>query len=487
MTVLALAACNGGSDPKGPTGGKNSTAPPGSSGGGKAIASQPMAYDKGPARIDLVSVDRSTANTVLVRFRMANESQQPISVSGNLNHPESQGNYSADGVTLLDAVNNKRYFPLMSTNQTCLCSSLDSVTIPPGQAKDLFALLPAPPADLQRIAVSVPLTPAFLDVPIGAGPVKAPEADPAKTSLQPPKILPLINTVEGDEQSLDEDDATQKVRLSSDVLFALNKANLSPRARSVLQGVAQRVNASQGNTVTIDGYTDTSGNDAINQPLSERRAQSVEGALRGLVTRQGVTYKSAGHGSADPVADNATDAGRKKNRRVTVTFARPVPPKATAPPSSPPAANPPATGGKLPVIATAQPQSTEVQSTKLEVNSLHREASGLVQLTWTVTNTGSQAFDASARFAFGGDLPMNYEGGSTPGVNLHDTTNGMYYRSLRDKENRCICSDFIGVGRNSLNPGDSVTFYNLYKLPPEVQNIAVEIPEYAAIKSVPIG
>jgi hypothetical protein len=133
------------------------------------------------------------------------------------------------------------------------------------------------------------------------------------------------------------------------------------------------------------------------------------------------------------------------------------------------------------------PQSTEVQNTKVEINALRREASGLVALTWTVANTGSQTFDASARFTFGGKFPMNYDGGFNTGVNLLDPANGMYYRSLRDKDNRCICSDFIGVGRNALNPGDNVTFYNLYKLPPEVKSVAVEIPEYVGVKNVPIS
>jgi predicted CoA-binding protein len=62
-----------------------------------------MAVAEGPARIDLMSVDRSTANTVLVRFRMANQGQEEIWIQGNLNHSEALARYDAAGVTLIDA------------------------------------------------------------------------------------------------------------------------------------------------------------------------------------------------------------------------------------------------------------------------------------------------------------------------------------------------------------------------------------------------
>ena len=69
----------------------------------------------------------------------------------------------------------------------------------------------------------------------------------------------------------------------------------------------------------IDGYTDSTGDAAYNQGLSQRRADAVRRGL--LATSDALTIVARGHGEADPVADNATDSGRQQNRRVTITVA----------------------------------------------------------------------------------------------------------------------------------------------------------------------
>jgi outer membrane protein OmpA-like peptidoglycan-associated protein len=71
--------------------------------------------------------------------------------------------------------------------------------------------------------------------------------------------------------------------------------------------------------VVIEGHTDSSGSDAINQPLSERRARAVANEI----TSQGVDaarITSTGYGSSQPVADNTTAAGKAANRRVEVAI-----------------------------------------------------------------------------------------------------------------------------------------------------------------------
>ncbi|MBR2252953.1 MAG: OmpA family protein, partial [Prevotella sp.] len=71
-------------------------------------------------------------------------------------------------------------------------------------------------------------------------------------------------------------------------------------------------------SVDVQGYTDSTGNDAINNPLSVNRAQSVANYL----TQNGVKYSQMknvnGYGSSNPVASNETAAGRQQNRRVEV-------------------------------------------------------------------------------------------------------------------------------------------------------------------------
>ncbi len=78
----------------------------------------------------------------------------------------------------------------------------------------------------------------------------------------------------------------------------------------------------------VDGYTDSVGNDAYNRDLSQRRAASVTAALTSRLRGKPTQLRATGHGESDPVAPNANadgsdnPAGRAKNRRVTITFAK---------------------------------------------------------------------------------------------------------------------------------------------------------------------
>jgi peptidoglycan-binding protein ArfA len=111
--------------------------------------------------------------------------------------------------------------------------------------------------------------------------------------------------------------------LSSDVkglgpiTFATDGSALSPAAEQTLDQVADKLKACPGEKVTINGYTDNTGNDAVNNPLSATRADAVADYLiaRG-VTRDHLTAK--GRGAADPVADNSSPDGQAKNRRVEI-------------------------------------------------------------------------------------------------------------------------------------------------------------------------
>ncbi len=109
-----------------------------------------------------------------------------------------------------------------------------------------------------------------------------------------------------------------KVTFESGLLFAVNKSDLNAASQASLQKFAQVLKSEGQTLVDIQGHTDSSGNDQINQPLSERRAQSVMNYL----VQQGVPYNQfknvQGFGSSFPVADNSTAAGKAQNRRVDV-------------------------------------------------------------------------------------------------------------------------------------------------------------------------
>jgi outer membrane protein OmpA-like peptidoglycan-associated protein len=116
------------------------------------------------------------------------------------------------------------------------------------------------------------------------------------------------------------------VNLSTDVLFEFGKADLTTAASQAIDDAAAIVRARATGAVEIIGHADAVGDDASNQVLSERRAASVEAALRSRIGKPGITYRSSGRGESDPVAPNTTPnggdnpEGRRLNRRVTVRF-----------------------------------------------------------------------------------------------------------------------------------------------------------------------
>ncbi|ASU86364.1 OmpA family protein [Nocardiopsis gilva YIM 90087] len=233
---------------------------------------------------------------------------------------DREADKTVSGVSLIDPDGQKQYFPWFTENRTCYCSEWDNHNFPPGETWDFWAAYPAPPKGVDKLSISTRIAAPINDIPITDG--TAPE-EPSG-DLTDPKILDIRKLEEDLDSgtSRDESGDDVSVMLSSDVLFDLNESKLTGKADSILKKVAKEIDDSSATTVKIDGYTDSSGNDAINEPLSEDRAKSVEKKIKELTSRSGITYEVAGHGSADPVADNNTEEGAQKNRRVTVTFAK---------------------------------------------------------------------------------------------------------------------------------------------------------------------
>ena len=113
------------------------------------------------------------------------------------------------------------------------------------------------------------------------------------------------------------DEKTLLVHFDSDVLFAVDSAMLSGDARAALGQAASVMDEYNKTAIIVQGHTDSTGTDAHNEGLSERRARSVveELVARG-VNRDRIA--SMGFGESQPVADNGTSAGRQRNRRVDV-------------------------------------------------------------------------------------------------------------------------------------------------------------------------
>nr|2LBT_A Chain A, Uncharacterized protein Rv0899/MT0922 [Mycobacterium tuberculosis] len=101
------------------------------------------------------------------------------------------------------------------------------------------------------------------------------------------------------------------------IAFGNDGASLIPAAYEILNRVADKLKACPDARVTINGYTDNTGSEGINIPLSAQRAKIVADYLvaRGVA---GDHIATVGLGSVNPIASNATPEGRAKNRRVEI-------------------------------------------------------------------------------------------------------------------------------------------------------------------------
>ena len=114
-----------------------------------------------------------------------------------------------------------------------------------------------------------------------------------------------------------------KVDIPADVSFDVGRYAIKPNMRPVLDRLASTLNQHPVTTVTIIGHTDSTGSDAVNDPLSINRAAST----RDYLVQRGVSAQRIaidGRGSRQPVADNSTASGRAMNRRVEIFIAEPA-------------------------------------------------------------------------------------------------------------------------------------------------------------------
>ena len=127
----------------------------------------------------------------------------------------------------------------------------------------------------------------------------------------------LKAALKGTQAEVRNDGNALVVNLPGGVTFASDSANISSGFYSALNGVAQTLVKSPETRIQVNGYTDSTGGDAHNLDLSQRRANAVAQYF----IAQGVSSNrivANGFGSSNPIASNATPEGRQANRRVEV-------------------------------------------------------------------------------------------------------------------------------------------------------------------------
>ena len=211
----------------------------------------------------------------------------------------------------------------------------------PGVMGVQYAVLPALPDDVEEVEVTIGYAGVVTDVPVGDGlleptapgpvvplgsgwpEVPAEHLGPGPVDRVDFSVRRLFAVSEQLDGFSRESEAGESVTIdvAADVLFAVDSAELSPAAAGRLRQVGADVTgrAAPG-ALSVVGHTDSDGSDAYNEDLSARRARAVADVLAPGVTGEGLDLTVEGRGEREPVADNATDAGKQANRRVAITF-----------------------------------------------------------------------------------------------------------------------------------------------------------------------
>ncbi|MFI6049230.1 OmpA family protein [Streptomyces violascens] len=146
---------------------------------------------------------------------------------------------------------------------------------------------------------------------------------PEGGTLAAPKVLDIKSIVEdqGGEERRSDTNTSVTFALQAEVLFAMDSAALSSDANDRIQGIAEEIKKQKATSVRVFGFTDNLGTHEHGVVLSKQRADAVQKALS-LSLGPDVTFEIRGYAEDYPISDNSTEDGRKKNRRVEVSFTR---------------------------------------------------------------------------------------------------------------------------------------------------------------------
>ncbi|GGW48569.1 OmpA family protein [Streptomyces xantholiticus] len=171
------------------------------------------------------------------------------------------------------------------------------------------------------------------DGPYAAPPAEAPvkidarDSDlkiPEGATLAQPKVIDIKSVVEdiSGEERREETNSDIKFALQAEVLFGKNSSKLSGEATSRIAAIAAEIKNQDAKKIRVFGFTDDLGSEAHGDKLSKERADAVHSMLSQQLGAEGITYEIRGYGEDYPIASNTTEEGRRKNRRVEVSFPR---------------------------------------------------------------------------------------------------------------------------------------------------------------------
>ncbi|MEU8848441.1 OmpA family protein [Streptomyces sp. NPDC048564] len=147
---------------------------------------------------------------------------------------------------------------------------------------------------------------------------------PEGATLAEAKVLDIKQVVEDQagEERREDTNSDVKFALQAEVLFPKDSAKLTGEAKARISEIAEEIKTQNATRIRVFGFTDNLGSSAHGDVLSRKRANAVQGVLESELTDSTVTYEVRGYGEQYPISSNATESGRKKNRRVEVSFPR---------------------------------------------------------------------------------------------------------------------------------------------------------------------
>ncbi|MFD3439146.1 OmpA family protein [Streptomyces sp. NPDC058685] len=141
-------------------------------------------------------------------------------------------------------------------------------------------------------------------------------------TLAQPRVLDIVSIVEteGGEERREETTSSLKFALQAEVLFGKDSAKLTPQANGRISAIVAEIKKHNAQKIRVFGFTDNLGTYEHGRVLSKKRADAVHGVLSGQLDDAGITYEVRGYSEDYPIADNSSEEGRTKNRRVEVSF-----------------------------------------------------------------------------------------------------------------------------------------------------------------------
>lgn len=408
------------------------------------------------------------------------------------------------GLALYDPSTGVLARPLRQSDGSCLCSRNTQALTPRDKQALYWADFPAPPGDRLTVVMGLSLQP-FNDVQVSSDGqdltlpgdlVEWGESTPPATPGEGAAghdLLPVRRSVQGyggseDTQVGDKAD----VSLPADVLFALDSATLSSKAKTVLdQAVPKLAKAAKGQRVQVVGHTDDQGSDSYNQSLSQRRAAAVVKAVQARLKGSGITLVAVGKGETEPVVPNvdehgeAIPANRQRNRRVSFIFdrarggervqvetSRPLPtmPKARRTTPSPDVSD-----------AVASFLSTD-GSARLDVLRAQRAGDDAwVSLAFTAVSGTASWGEGSGLL---GENPVRLNG-TLVNTRLVDAANRTIAPPLSVDPGACLCSEDVGSGQLLEHP---LVLWAVFPAPDAgTSRVTLRVPGFGQLTDVPLS